>query len=108
MHELGDLLSEEEILSFMSVMDVNNDGVIGFQEFIDTLKTQTPELIAENNQEKGELEAEVADDGDTYVPPDHQAIEMGALKNGRSKAVAESSESNVNSDAREEAVLRND
>lgn len=34
MHELGDLLSEEEILSFMAVMDVNNDGVIGFQEFI--------------------------------------------------------------------------
>lgn len=29
MHELGDLLSEEEILAFMAVMDVNNDGVIG-------------------------------------------------------------------------------
>jgi hypothetical protein len=29
MHELGDLLSEEEIVSFMLVMDVNNDGVIG-------------------------------------------------------------------------------
>ena len=105
MHELGDLLSEEEILSFMSVMDVNNDGVIGFQEFIDTLKTQTPELITDNNQDKGELEAEVADDGGTYVPPDNQAIEMGALKNGRSKAVAESK---VNSDAREEAFLRTD
>ena len=29
MHELGDLLSEEEIHAFMAVMDVNNDGVIG-------------------------------------------------------------------------------
>lgn len=29
MHELGDLLTEDEIVSFMSVMDVNNDGVIG-------------------------------------------------------------------------------
>lgn len=29
MHELGDLLSEEEIKAFMAVMDVNNDGVIG-------------------------------------------------------------------------------
>jgi hypothetical protein len=29
MHELGDLLSEEEIMAFMAVMDVNNDGVIG-------------------------------------------------------------------------------
>ena len=29
MHELGDLLTEEEIASFMAIMDVNNDGVIG-------------------------------------------------------------------------------
>lgn len=29
MHELGDLLEEQEIAQFMSVMDVNNDGVIG-------------------------------------------------------------------------------
>ena len=29
MHELGDLLTEEEIVAFMEVMDVNNDGVIG-------------------------------------------------------------------------------
>lgn len=29
MHELGDLLSEEEIAAFMAIMDVNNDGVIG-------------------------------------------------------------------------------
>lgn len=29
MHELGDLLTEEEIVAFMQVMDVNNDGVIG-------------------------------------------------------------------------------
>lgn len=29
MHELGDLLQEQEIEQFMSLMDVNNDGVIG-------------------------------------------------------------------------------
>lgn len=29
MHELGDLLTEEEIAAFMAIMDVNNDGVIG-------------------------------------------------------------------------------
>mmetsp|Transcript_29926 Transcript_29926/g.66224 ORF Transcript_29926/g.66224 Transcript_29926/m.66224 type:complete len:340 (+) Transcript_29926:205-1224(+) len=45
MHELGDLLTEEEILSFMAVMDVNNDGVIGYQEFLSTLKTQTPDMV---------------------------------------------------------------
>lgn len=32
MHELGDLLSEEEIVSFMEVMDVNNDGFIGVSQ----------------------------------------------------------------------------
>jgi len=29
MHELGDLLTEDEIMSFMAIMDVDNDGVIG-------------------------------------------------------------------------------
>jgi hypothetical protein len=29
MSELGDLLTEEEIMSFVSIMDVDNDGVIG-------------------------------------------------------------------------------
>lgn len=106
MHELGDLLSEEEILSFMSVMDVNNDGVIGFQEFIDTLKTQTPELITENNNDRDGLEAELNHDvGDSYVPPDHRAIEMGAMNGHGSRAVAESK---IGSDAREEAQLRED
>ncbi|GFH09877.1 uncharacterized protein HaLaN_05102, partial [Haematococcus lacustris] len=33
MHELGDLLTESELLSFMQVMDANNDGVIGYQEW---------------------------------------------------------------------------
>lgn len=32
MHELGDLLSEEEIHAFMAIMDVNNDGVIGVRQ----------------------------------------------------------------------------
>lgn len=32
MHELGDLLTEEEIMAFMQVMDVNNDGVIGVSD----------------------------------------------------------------------------
>lgn len=44
MHELGDLLSEDEIMSFVQIMDVNNDGVIGYQEFLSTLKTQTPDF----------------------------------------------------------------
>ncbi|KAG1674847.1 hypothetical protein FOA52_015235 [Chlamydomonas sp. UWO 241] len=44
MHELGGLLSEEEIQAFMDVMDVNRDGVIGFEEFISTLRTQMPEM----------------------------------------------------------------
>jgi len=59
MHELGDLLSEEEIQAFMAVMDVNNDGVIGFQEFIDTLKTQTTELIPSGRPDPMQQEAEV-------------------------------------------------
>jgi calmodulin len=29
MHELGDLLTEDEIMSFMAIMDIDNDGVIG-------------------------------------------------------------------------------
>jgi hypothetical protein len=29
MSELGDLLTEEEIMSFVSIMDVDNDSVIG-------------------------------------------------------------------------------
>lgn len=52
MHELGDLLSEEEIHAFMAIMDVNNDGVIGYNEFLDTLKTQTPELSGSNHKLK--------------------------------------------------------
>ncbi|GFR42641.1 hypothetical protein Agub_g3578 [Astrephomene gubernaculifera] len=43
MHELGDLLTEEEIADFMNIMDVNNDGVIGYTEFLATLKTQAPD-----------------------------------------------------------------
>jgi hypothetical protein len=38
MHELGGLLTEEEILAFMAVMDVNNDGVIGVSK---TAKSKT-------------------------------------------------------------------
>lgn len=48
MHELGDMLTEEEIVSFMAIMDVNNDGVIGYHEFLNTLKTQAPELASLN------------------------------------------------------------
>ncbi|GLC41135.1 hypothetical protein PLESTB_001795100 [Pleodorina starrii] len=44
MHELGDLLTDEEITSFMTIMDVNNDGAIGYNEFLATLKTQAPNL----------------------------------------------------------------
>ena len=29
MHELGDLLTEEEIVAFMQIMDLDNNGVIG-------------------------------------------------------------------------------
>jgi Ca2+-binding EF-hand superfamily protein len=32
MSELGDLLTEEEIMSFVSIMDVDNDGVIGVRD----------------------------------------------------------------------------
>eukprot|EP00798_Chlamydomonas_sp_ICE-L_P026149 gene26149-11873_t len=46
MHELGDLLTEEEIAAFMEIMDVNNDGMIGYEEFINTLKTQAPDITA--------------------------------------------------------------
>lgn len=44
MHELGDLLTEEEIVAFMEIMDVNNDGMIGYEEFINTLRTQAPDI----------------------------------------------------------------
>ncbi|WIA17045.1 hypothetical protein OEZ85_013953 [Tetradesmus obliquus] len=40
MSELGDLLTEEEIMSFVSIMDVDNDGVIGYQEFLTTLRSE--------------------------------------------------------------------
>ncbi|KAG2490626.1 hypothetical protein HYH03_011017 [Edaphochlamys debaryana] len=52
MHELGDLLTEEEIAAFMAIMDVNNDGVIGYTEFLATLKTQAPELAGDNHRIK--------------------------------------------------------
>ncbi|GIL45970.1 hypothetical protein Vafri_3074 [Volvox africanus] len=44
MHELGDLLSEEEINAFMEILDVNNDGAVGYTEFLTMLKTQAPDL----------------------------------------------------------------
>ncbi|KAG2425818.1 hypothetical protein HXX76_013443 [Chlamydomonas incerta] len=58
MHELGDLLSEEEIAAFMAIMDVNNDGVIGYTEFLATLKTQAPELSGDNHRLKAALEGD--------------------------------------------------
>mmetsp|Transcript_14736 Transcript_14736/g.36747 ORF Transcript_14736/g.36747 Transcript_14736/m.36747 type:complete len:245 (-) Transcript_14736:613-1347(-) len=62
MHELGDLLTEEEIMAFMQVMDVNNDGVIGYQEFLATLKTQSPEMLGADDAyfEQAPQEAEGA------------------------------------------------
>ncbi|KXZ51694.1 hypothetical protein GPECTOR_11g144 [Gonium pectorale] len=56
MHELGDLLTEDEINAFMAIMDVNNDGVIGYNEFLATLKTQAPELAVERSRVKGASE----------------------------------------------------
>eukprot|EP00879_Flechtneria_rotunda_P024952 GHRR01026479.1.p1 GENE.GHRR01026479.1~~GHRR01026479.1.p1 ORF type:complete len:298 (+),score=85.49 GHRR01026479.1:625-1518(+) len=44
MSELGDLLTEKEIETFISLMDVNNDGVIGYQEFLETLRSEVPEF----------------------------------------------------------------
>eukprot|EP00198_Chlamydomonas_reinhardtii_P000951 XP_001690286.1 predicted protein [Chlamydomonas reinhardtii] len=58
MHELGDLLSEEEIAAFMAIMDVNNDGVIGYTEFLATLKTQAPELSGDNHKLKTAMEGD--------------------------------------------------
>jgi hypothetical protein len=46
MHELGDLLSEEEIVSFMAVMDVNNDGVIGVRHCLGTQPCCAMPLVA--------------------------------------------------------------
>lgn len=40
MRELGDLLSEEEIQQFCTLMDKNNDGVIEYSEFISMLQSQ--------------------------------------------------------------------
>jgi hypothetical protein len=34
MHELGDLLTEEEIQAFMAIMDSDNDGIIGVSDAI--------------------------------------------------------------------------
>lgn len=34
MHELGDLLTEEEIQAFMAIMDSDNDGIIGVSDTI--------------------------------------------------------------------------
>ncbi|WIA37287.1 hypothetical protein OEZ86_014228 [Tetradesmus obliquus] len=45
MSELGDLLTEEEIMSFVSIMDVDNDGVIGYQEFLTTLRSEVPKFV---------------------------------------------------------------
>ncbi|KAF6254221.1 hypothetical protein COO60DRAFT_337541 [Scenedesmus sp. NREL 46B-D3] len=44
MSELGDLLTEEEIMAFVSIMDVDNDGVIGYQEFLSTLRSEVPKF----------------------------------------------------------------
>ncbi|KAF5827314.1 hypothetical protein DUNSADRAFT_869 [Dunaliella salina] len=52
MHELGDLLTEDEIMSFMAIMDIDNDGVIGYQEFLSTLKTQAPD----NDEDQEEMD----------------------------------------------------
>ncbi|GLI63931.1 hypothetical protein VaNZ11_007072 [Volvox africanus] len=51
MHELGDLLTDEEINAFMEILDVNNDGAVGYTEFLAMLKTQAPDL---SNRGKGE------------------------------------------------------
>lgn len=60
MHELGDLLTEEELVSFVQIMDVNNDGVIGYQEFLSTLKTQAPDFGGEEyEQSPQDLDAPV-------------------------------------------------
>ncbi|KAL6763831.1 hypothetical protein V8C86DRAFT_2483131 [Haematococcus lacustris] len=63
MHELGDLLTESELLSFMQVMDANNDGVIGYQEFLDTLKMHSPDMASdEDYAEEEEAEEEAAEE----------------------------------------------
>ncbi|KAJ9528178.1 hypothetical protein QJQ45_014172, partial [Haematococcus lacustris] len=70
MHELGDLLTESELLSFMQVMDANNDGVIGYQEFLDTLKMHSPDMASDEDyaeeeaEEEEEVEEEQADGAD--------------------------------------------
>lgn len=40
MRDLGDLLTEEEIQQLENLMDVNNDGVIDYSEFINMLHSQ--------------------------------------------------------------------
>jgi len=54
MQELGGLLSDEEIQAFMDAMDMNQDGVIGFDEFITTLRTQMPEMELVRDGERDE------------------------------------------------------
>ncbi|GIL71740.1 hypothetical protein Vretimale_824 [Volvox reticuliferus] len=51
MHELGDLLTDEEISAFMEILDVNNDGAIGYTEFLAMLKTQAPDLSSSDGLE---------------------------------------------------------
>eukprot|EP00775_Hariotina_reticulata_P010822 gene10822-10979_t len=56
MHELGDLLTEEEIQAFMAIMDSDNDGIIGYQDFLDTLRTEAPEFAGKAMRDTRDLE----------------------------------------------------
>eukprot|EP00878_Enallax_costatus_P041779 GHUV01048665.1.p1 GENE.GHUV01048665.1~~GHUV01048665.1.p1 ORF type:complete len:270 (+),score=82.21 GHUV01048665.1:927-1736(+) len=60
MSELGNLLTDEEITAFIGIMDVDGDGVIGYAEFLETLRSEVPEFAKQRTTAEEQMEQRIA------------------------------------------------